>query len=248
MSLNISDLDPITSFQDSDIFHARNLLGIDKKITGKSLTQSLRTILGKSADYTILDSDLNPVILLTTGATDKTIVLPTLADNQGKLVTLKKVDTGAGMGLLGGEGAELIDDYSIAYLQYKGDKITVIGTSSCWHRLEGEFDKWHYVGSGGGEPAFQNSWENYQSTVWVQARFRKNGNGSVLVQVMLKNGTASHVFTLPSGYRPNSTIITAGYRDGHVVCRPTINSSGAVSMTNYSAVYSGFNFVFKAEQ
>ena len=62
----------------------------------------------KSADYTILDDDAALHIEVTTGATDKTITLPTLADNIDRILHITKVDAGAGTVIIDGEGAETI--------------------------------------------------------------------------------------------------------------------------------------------
>jgi len=64
--------------------------------------------LDKSADYTLLDGDVN-VVFVTTGASDVTVTLPTAADNSDRIVTVKKVDDGAGTVIIDGEGAETID-------------------------------------------------------------------------------------------------------------------------------------------
>lgn len=66
---------------------------------------------------------------------------------------------------------------------------------------------WHYVGSGGSEPAFANSWVNYDSTetTFYKAQFSKDAFGWVTVRGLIKDGTISSslpAFTLPTGYRP----------------------------------------------
>lgn len=49
-----------------------------------------------SAGYTVLDNDLVQTILVTTGASDQTIILPAVANNPGRRITIKKVDSGIG--------------------------------------------------------------------------------------------------------------------------------------------------------
>ena len=66
-------------------------------------------------------------------------------------------------------------------------------------------DIWHKIGSAG-EPAFQNSWVNYETveTNWSHAYFMKDAMGFVHIKGMVKSGSpvTSVIFTLPAGYRP----------------------------------------------
>lgn len=69
-------------------------------------------------------------------------------------------------------------------------------------------EAWHLVGSGGGEPAFQNGWLNYTAVANSQVlRFRRWGN-LVRIEGAIKSGaTGTVVFTLPAGYRPLMDIL-----------------------------------------
>ena len=72
-------------------------------------------------------------------------------------------------------------------------------------------DHWHYVGETG-EPAFANSWVNYDIDNWADARFMKDATGVVHIQGMIKDGTISAslpAFVLPAGYRPIDDLIYA---------------------------------------
>lgn len=64
-----------------------------------------------------------------------------------------------------------------------------------------------YVGSGGGAPAFQDSWANYGSG-YSGARFWKDAGGVVHLAGLVTAGTGPVVFALPAGYRPTSPSIT----------------------------------------
>ena len=61
-----------------------------------------------SADYTVLDDDDYLHLQVTTGASDVTITLPTLADNVDRAFYVTKVDSGAGEVIIAGEGSETI--------------------------------------------------------------------------------------------------------------------------------------------
>lgn len=91
-----------------------------------------REILSKSADYTITDSDPD-IIEVTTGATDRTITLPTLADNTGRKIQIIKVDSGIGKVIIDGEGAETIDGNLIIELYQQYDNSTIICGISFWN-------------------------------------------------------------------------------------------------------------------
>lgn len=85
----------------------------------------------KSASYTILDADAN-WFDVTTGAGDDTLTLPTLADNQDREITIVKVDAGAGVIILDGEGAETIEGNTSYTLVGQYDKVTVRGSAATW--------------------------------------------------------------------------------------------------------------------
>jgi hypothetical protein len=109
--------------------------GFDIK-AGCSIKTFGRYLEAKSTNYTITDTDGVSIIAMTTGASDTTVTLPTASDNTGRVITLKKVDSGAGRALLSEEGTDAIDGFStlVAPLQY--DFITVISTGSTWHVID----------------------------------------------------------------------------------------------------------------
>lgn len=59
-------------------------------------------------------------------------------------------------------------------------------------------------------PALVNSWTNYnagtESSGYEYSGFRKTLDGMVVLNLYLKSGTATAVFTLPAGYRPLGTV------------------------------------------
>ena len=91
-----------------------------------------REILSKSADYTITDSDPD-IIEITTGVTDRTITLPTLADNTGRKIKIIKVDSGIGKVIIDGEGAETIDGNTDIELYQQYDNSTIICGVAFWN-------------------------------------------------------------------------------------------------------------------
>ena len=86
----------------------------------------------KSADYTVIDTDRIRVVLVTTGAADKTITLPTASTNTNRSITIKKVDSGAGGVILSGtvDGSSSTSINKL-YKQYGYCEVTSDGSS--WH-------------------------------------------------------------------------------------------------------------------
>jgi len=62
---------------------------------------------------------------------------------------------------------------------------------------------WHYVG-GSGEPAFLNSWVNYDATAWGGCAFRRIGDVVYLAGLVKNGNTSLAIFNLPAGYRPDN--------------------------------------------
>ena len=87
----------------------------------------------KSASYTITDSDGVAVILMTTASTDRTVTLPTAADNTGRMITIKKVDSGTGMVTIDGEGSETIDGETTLDLYQQYNSVSLICDGTGWH-------------------------------------------------------------------------------------------------------------------
>lgn len=90
-------------------------------------------IVTKSADYTISDADTDLTILVDDTSTDRTITLPTAADNLNKVITIKNVSTDKGKVTVDGEGSETIDGYTTIILDFKNCYIKVQSDGSNWH-------------------------------------------------------------------------------------------------------------------
>ena len=87
----------------------------------------------KSDSYPVTDSDGVSVLLVTTGGSNRTVTLPTAAANDGRVITIKKVDSGAGTLIIDGEGAETIDGDATKIITSIYDFIEVICDGSAWH-------------------------------------------------------------------------------------------------------------------
>lgn len=85
-----------------------------------------------SADYTILDNDGYSLIDVTTGSTTRTVTLPTLADNVGRVLIISKADSGTGFVTIDGENAETINGAATKTLLGQYDFLTIKGFATEW--------------------------------------------------------------------------------------------------------------------
>jgi hypothetical protein len=85
-----------------------------------------------SDDYTIGDQDAD-IIEVETGASNRTITLPTLVDNIGRIIKIVKADSGAGNVVIDGEGAETINGSTTISLTSQYDVAIVIAGSGGWY-------------------------------------------------------------------------------------------------------------------
>lgn len=113
--------------------------------------------------------------------------------------------------------------------------VNVLGGANAWATITAVFiadgaATWHEVGSGGGEPAFENSWVNNGGTRDTAA-FYKDACGIVHIKGLIKDGTIGQTaFTLPTGYRPKQTLhlpVISSDAIGYM----TIDEAGAVKAT-----------------
>jgi hypothetical protein len=95
------------------------------------INQAVHTV--ASADYTILDGDGYHTILVTTGASDRTMTLPTAADNEGRELTFKKLDAGVGKVIIDGEGAETIDGATTYQVVAQYAFVRLVCDGSSWN-------------------------------------------------------------------------------------------------------------------
>lgn len=117
------------------ILYTLNSSGTEVPMSAGNVAQS-----AKSADYTITDSDGISVIVMTTGGTNRTVTLPTLADNEDRVITIKKIDgmdsDGTGKCTIDGESTETIDGDETVDLYAAGDIIVIKGGASRWEILK----------------------------------------------------------------------------------------------------------------
>ena len=121
-----STASPYMQLNDYDLKVANDLY-----VTG-NYYGDLFDLLTASSDTTISDSGLNIHYAATAGANGFTFVLPTLADNQGRILKFTKVDSGYGPVVIDGEGDETINDWDQIILKRKNESVAVLAISTCW--------------------------------------------------------------------------------------------------------------------
>lgn len=137
-------------------------------------------------------------------------------------------------------GAKTISEIKKQIQKIETDKITT-----------GKED-WHEIGATG-EPAFQNSWVNYNahlvSPYYATAGFYKDELGFVHLKGLVKSGTLSTIiFTLPEGYRPLERHLFDAQSDG-ANGRVDVSADGTVLQQGGSTGYLSLEgIIFKAEQ
>lgn len=155
-----------------------------------------------SADYTILDGDGYDTILVSTGASDRTITLPTAADNIGRKIFIKKTDSGAGKVIIDGEGSETIDGALVKNILYQYESYGIVCDGSNW--LVTEVD---YLG----DTSYTPTTGGIGTPTNVFARYYRYQN-IMHLRVSLTAGTLAGALlsvSLPSGLTIDSTRVPA---------------------------------------
>ena len=97
-------------------------------------------------------------------------------------------------------------------------------------------EDWHYVGSGGDAPAFENGWANV--TGEPKTAFRLREPGVVDVHLTVQSGTPGYpIFTLPAGYRPSHNTHMQG--TGYSSLSPVTPTSGGFVVLDDGTVADG---------
>jgi hypothetical protein len=99
-----------------------------------------------SADYTILDADGYRHILVSTGASNRIITLPSAAANTDRLLTIKKTDSGAGLVTVTRAGSSTIDGATTFVLTNQYEKVTIVCNGTDWFVEEGSLATVSMVG------------------------------------------------------------------------------------------------------
>lgn len=90
-----------------------------------SLFYGIKTV--SETNYTITDIDNISLILVSTAGSHRTITLPAIANNIGRIITAIKIDSGTGEVIIDGEGSEEIEGFATLRLINQYDWISIVG-------------------------------------------------------------------------------------------------------------------------
>ena len=110
----------VTIDSDQNVTFAGQILGLKTNITTQTNT-----------DYTALSTD--DVILVSTGATTRTISFAAASTLTGKIYHIKKIDAGAGLVTLDPDGAETIDGDITPDITAQYESFMIVSDGSNWH-------------------------------------------------------------------------------------------------------------------
>lgn len=184
----------------------------------------------KTDSYTITDTDGVSVIYMTTAGTDRTVTLPTAADNAGRVITIKKVDSGTGVCAVDGEGSETVDGVVTRYLPLQYDFMTVQCDGSAWHIIQRNHTSlWK---------SFTPSWTNLTASGTNAGFYRRVGeNMEITIVTTVSSGSGGSIyFDIPGGY----TLATEKFANG---ASPTSSNAGNIGAGMW---YDSGNSLFKA--
>jgi hypothetical protein len=167
-----------------------------------------------STNYTIEDNDGLTDIFVTTAATDRTITLPTAADNQGRELFIKKIDSGAGDLIVDGEGSEKINQT----LTWQGVGI------DAWLWIISDGTGWFIKSHNGGIIEFTDTTQRAISSPAIQTWYNPTGH-----QITLEPGVwdVEYDFCLFVG------AAACTYLEQKVTLSTANNSESDVDFTSY---------------
>ena len=110
--------------------------GVYKRAADLPGQLSIKTV---NENYTVTTEDGYDLILVTTGASDRTILLPAAADNAGRKISIMKADSGVGIVTVDAYGAEniIIDgtQFTSMMMESKGEKIDLLCDGTEWWQI-----------------------------------------------------------------------------------------------------------------
>lgn len=150
-----------------------------------------------SANYTILDNDGYEIIAVTTGASDRTITMPSAANNIGRSLKIKKVDSGAGKVLITRAGSDTMDGETTVELSDQYEEATLYGVTSSAYSITAAVFMDTAIASGTGTASGDGVIANLTSAVlskgtWdVTASAHGNGGDGNQIRILLSTTSAS---------------------------------------------------------
>lgn len=175
------------TYQTGDVYHSGKYIADSNEAADIDYRAILEV---SSEDYTVRDDDGYGRILVTTGASDRTITLPTAADNEMRMLTIVKADSGAGKVIVDGESTETINGVFTWWLVSQYHSITIMNDGSIWRKIGGHIPLLHIEdqkssGTNGG---------TFTSGAW-----RTRDLNTVVTNEIAGASLSSNQITLPAG-------------------------------------------------
>lgn len=84
-------------------------------------------------NYVVLDGDNYTTFLFSTGGSNRTLTLPTAADNTNRVIRVKKIDSGSGRVTVDGENTETVEGAADIRLFAQNDGVTLQCNGTTWY-------------------------------------------------------------------------------------------------------------------
>jgi hypothetical protein len=156
---------------------------------GKVLNQNVLTI--NQANYTLQDNDGYSTVLITTGASDRTITLPLLANNISRKIKFVKVDSGAGKVIIDGNGSETINEALTKELFYQYQQTEIEDMSTFWGINSQNFKNILIVND--------TKNQNTAGGTWTAGSWQIHTLSTIEYNTITGSALASNKITLPAG-------------------------------------------------
>lgn len=153
-----------------------------------------------SADYTVLDNDGYNTIAVTTSTTNRTVTLPTAADNTGRVLKIVKIDNASGKVIVDGESTEAVGTGTTFDLHIINDYVTLQCNGTKWLVIsQRDISAWQSVtpvfaaSTLGTLAASTASWQRRGSHIFYQGTVTASGTigGSNLTLTLPVLGSAA---------------------------------------------------------
>jgi len=172
-----------------------------------------------SDDYEVKDDDGYDSILVITGASDRTITLPTAADNIFRVLKIIKVDAGEHKVIVDGEGSETVNGMASVNLLYQYNSVEIISNGSCW---VGTAEAEHFYIDNSGKGIFKGD-------------LLVEGKLDIGSQIVSASGTSSVTVNCPAGKFLTGGGANGGDREIRSCYPPNSSSWYAVSPYSVTA-------------
>jgi hypothetical protein len=169
----------------------------------------------------------------TTGASSYTLTLPTLADNLASRLYVTKVDSGAGVVTIDGEGAETIVGNATIALSSQYTNAVIRGGSSTW-----ALEVYHDYGASGGDAWVRRADGTQECYGYVAIQTSSVSNNNIGTYGWTFYYATSSI-TFAKAFTARPTVITSGSDDAttsHIACTArSITTAGFTLMAVHSS-------------